>query len=158
MYLSSRIAVCVGLAAVLSASPAARAELAARPAFAGIRPTLVPRVPGAPYSGIAPTIVGPRDGYPRAGIRPTIVGPTGLRRFRRGRGYGYGGYGLGYDGFETSDFGAPGIYPGAPGPDEALPSFALPPRPAPCPQIIEIGGGLAHKAKTHVVFGSPCRR
>ncbi|MCX8255677.1 MAG: hypothetical protein OTI36_16970 [Beijerinckiaceae bacterium] len=106
-----------------------------------------------PYSGIGPTIVGRRDGYPGAGIRPTIV-----TRDRRARGYGYGGGGLGYDGTANADFDGPSIYPQAPGALGAPPPLAFPAAPAPCPQIIEIGGGLAHKAKTHVVFGSPCRR
>lgn len=157
MYLSSRVTACVCLAAVFF-SHAAEAELAARPAFAGIRPTIVTRGARIPYSGVAPTIVGRRDGYPGAGIRPTIV--TRDRRVR-GYGYGYGGGGLGYDGTANADFDGPSIYPLAPGAPGALgapPPFAFPAVPAPCPQIIEIGGGLAHKAKTHVVFGSPCRR
>ena len=157
MYLSSRFAACVGIAALLTAGSAG--DALARAAFmGGIRPTIVSRVPRLPYSGIAPTIVGRRDGYPFAGIRPTLV-----RRFGRGdQGYGgyggYGGDGLGYDGYGTSDFGAAGGYPPAPGPIDAPPPFAFPVLPAPCPQIIEIGGGLARKTTTRVVSGSPCRR
>ena len=154
MYLSSRFAAFVGITVVFAAGTG-HAELAARSAFAGMRPTIVSRIPHFPYSGIAPTIVSRgRPGYGGyRGIRPTIVSGS-----RRGYRYGYGGGGLGYDGYETSDFGAAGLPGPGPGLVDAPPPFAFPPRPAPCPQIIEIGGGLAHKATTRVVFGSPCRR
>ena len=153
MYLSSRFAACVGIAAFFSAGVFS-ADLAARPALVGVHP----HAPHLPYSGIAPTIVGRHDGYPAAGIRPTIVTPG-----HRGRGYGYGGYGLGgydlgYDGVAAGDFGAAGGYSQAPAPLGAPPPFAFPTPPAPCPQIIEVNGGLAHKATTRVVSGSPCRR
>ena len=156
MYLSSRLAACVGLAALFAAEPAG-AELAARAAFGGVRPTIVSRPSHFPYSGIAPTIVSPRHpGYGgERGIAPTIVS-----RGRRGARYGYGGYGggLGYDGAFTSDLGAAGYPAPEPGPFDAPSPFAFRPRPAPCPQIIEIRGGLAHKVRTQVVSGAPCRR
>ena len=150
MYLSSRFAACVGIAVFFVAGAV---PLAARPALTGMRPTLVTPGPRVPYSGIAPTLVAP--GHPNyagyRGIRPTLVSAV-----RRGLRYGYGGGGLGYDGYGIGDFGDAGYPQPGLGPIDAPPPFAYPPLPPRCPQIIEIGGGLAHKPATRVVYGAPC--
>ena len=134
MYLSSKVAACASAAALLAAALAspgpARAALAARAAFAGMRPTIVPRVPRFPASGIAPTIVrgGARSTYPfSSGTNPTLV-----RRYRRGNGgTGYGGGSLGYDGDFTTDAG--GSLGFAPPDGGALPPPFVIPRPGALP-------------------------